>query len=166
MVYEPQYTDPEKVRQLISRSVGYQGSTAASLDDTIILQAIADAEGEVDGVLRKSWTLPLSTPVPQLVVTITEAIAAYNADLVFRGATPYRDERSPIYLRLKRAHELLKMVDDGQLDAGVILPDGGTGTGDQEAVVINPYSTALFGPSDFFWWVDDWMRPYWKDAHA
>ena len=58
------------------------------------------------------------------------------------------------------------MVDNGQLDAGVVLPDGGTGTGDQEAVVINPYSTALFVPNDFFWWVDDWMSPYWKDAHA
>jgi len=164
---EPRYTDPENVRNLLSRDVGYKGSTAATLSDPQILQAIEDAEGEVDGVLRRRYPLPLSTPVPDLISTIAAAIAAYNADLVFRGSTPYQTQQEPVLLRLRWARDLLEQIANGEIDAGIVIdPDAvvpPTSTG-EEATIINPYEPKLIGWQDVEPCPFPWGTQYRRDA--
>jgi len=118
------YTDRDAVRELLARDGGSitpgQG-TAASLPDDTIDSAIARASARVDAMLGAVYSVPFAAPpgTPVMVVDVTEALAAYDADRTFREVRDYASELNPVYLRYKEAMELL-----GQLQKGTAtLPD-------------------------------------------
>lgn len=114
------YTDPDTVRvALTPGGDGADVGTAAFLDDSDLLMAIADASDEVNATLAGRYTVPFADPAPDLIKTITTAIAAYLATLTARGGDPI-DRQDPVALRNARAVRLL-----GQLQSGVALIGGG-----------------------------------------
>lgn len=114
------YTDPDAVRVALTpggddADVG----TAAYLNDGDFLAAIADATDEVNVKLAVRYTVPFADgAVPDIIKTISTAIAAYLATLTARGGDPL-DRQDPVALRNARAVLLLS-----QLQNGTALLDG------------------------------------------
>lgn len=87
----------------------YQG-TAAELDETLLEIAIEDAQAQVDTALNKLYTTPFSEP-PVLIKAITRAIAAFNADVIFRKSTVYPQlNGNPLYIRYQWALNMLEQI--------------------------------------------------------
>lgn len=136
----PDYCTPEEVVDVLTRNAAEVDGNAASVDGEVVEKAIADAQAEIDSRLATKYTVPFS-PVPPLVASIAQDIAAYLADLVFRENRDYSTELSPIYLRYQRAQAQLGRLQTGE---AVIPPPGGgsepapeTGNGLRVAAVIN-----------------------------
>lgn len=128
----PDYCEPENVIDVLTRDAAEVEANAASIDREAIATAIADAQAEIDSRLATKYTVPFN-PVPRLVASLAQDIAAYLADLVFRENRDYQTELSPIYLRYQRAQAMLGRLATGE---AVIPPEGGdpenppeTGTG-------------------------------------
>jgi phage gp36-like protein len=143
------YTTPEKVRDLLARDVSQVSSTAASLDEPRILDAIAQATDIINGYLASRYSVPFTDPPPTLISTIAEAIAAYRADLAYRQGVDYDSELDPVYLRVKEVMQQLKDIRDGKMDVPGAPTDDGSGTQQGGATVLNQYAGTLFSPADF-----------------
>jgi phage gp36-like protein len=139
------YTSTDSVRRVLSPDGVSDDSTAASLSDDEIEQAISEAAAEVDAKLAARYTVPF-TNVPAIVTTITRDVSAYLAMLVFRGGDPI-DPNDPVQLRYNRAQANLIQIQTGKtelpVDSSGPLAEG------VEAAVINPYDGDLFTPGDF-----------------
>lgn len=117
----PGYCTSEEVVDVLTRNAAEVDGNAASVDGEVVDKAIADAQAEIDSRLATKYTVPFS-PVPPLVASIAQDIAAYLADLVFRENRDYSTELSPIYLRYQRAQAQLGRLQTGE---AVIPPTGG-----------------------------------------
>lgn len=86
----------------------------------IIDEAIADADGEIDGYLAKRYRVPLS-PVPKVINKFSKDIAVYN--LFSRiGIDEGTDEKT--YLnRYNSAIKFLTFVADGKVSIGAETDD-------------------------------------------
>lgn len=118
--------------------------TADKLSDAQIEADIADADAEIDTALGDRYTVPFPTPIPSLVNSLSINIAAYLADLRFRGGKEYASELSPFYLRYQRARDLL----DSLVSGAATIP--GEDVEDEFGVVINPYEGTMFNTKHIF----------------
>lgn len=137
------YTDAESVREVLG-GVG-DTATAASLPDPDILNAIEEAQAEVDArVSGAPWgDEGGATTAPQIVQLVTQDVAAYLATLRHRRGDPLPGGH-PVLLRYQRAHELLGEMAKGNLEVGP--EDEATASG--SAAVVNAWSGNLWEPSD------------------
>lgn len=84
-------------------------------DDVVkrVNQAIEDADNEINGYLRSRYTVPLSAPVPKLIIKISKDITIYNLFCRrFKIDIPFRE----VYL--SRVAEL-KLIQAGQMHLDV-----------------------------------------------
>lgn len=134
------YTTVEDLRLALAPSGDTGPSTAASLSDPELTDAISEAQQEIDARLSSGYTVPF-VPVPGLVAQITRDLAAFKATLVHRRGNPL-DARDPIQLRYTHAMDLLKQIAAGDVDligaAGEDIQTGGAAT------VIQPYEGDMF----------------------
>lgn len=108
------YATLGQVRDVLARDLTHPAATAASLPDGQIQESLDDATSQVDSVLGFTFPTPFGTPYPRQVVTITRDIAAYLADLVYRGTLDYGGSTtSPMLLRYQRALQQLKDLQTG-----------------------------------------------------
>lgn len=133
-------------------------SAAATQPSSVMADAIAEAQAEVDGRLGERYPIPFTEPVPQPVYAVTRDIAAYLAVLTARNGDPLAPGE-PIVLRYTRAQNLLNLMATGavKLPADPGKPpiiDSGA------AIVVNPYAGELFGLSAFqLVQQSSWWRP-------
>jgi phage gp36-like protein len=52
--------------------------TASTVNTTALTQAIAEAEGELNGYIGQQYDLPLSSPYPAIVVGLARRMAVYH----------------------------------------------------------------------------------------
>jgi phage gp36-like protein len=128
----PGYCTAEDVIDVLTRDAAQVTGNAASIDREAVDKSIQDAQAEIDSRLARKYTVPFN-PVPPLVASLAQDIAAYLADLIFRENRDYSTELSPIYLRYQRAQAQLGRLQTGE---AVIPPDSSdpenppeTGTG-------------------------------------
>jgi len=117
----PDYCTREAVIDVLTRNAAEVDGNAASIDEEAVDTAIADAQAEIDSRLATKYTVPFN-PVPALVTSIAQDIAAYLADLVFRENRDYASELSPIYLRYQRAQAQLGRLQTGE----AVIPSTGS----------------------------------------
>lgn len=115
----PPYAELTKVREMLSRTEDSRPGTAGSLPDATIEAAILTASRKINARLGTLYITPFSAPYPELIVEITEALAAFDADLTFREVRDYSSELNPVYLRYKEADALLTQLQKGT----ATLPD-------------------------------------------
>ena len=86
----------------------------------VIDEAIADADGEIDGYLAKRYQVPLS-PVPKVINKYSKDIAIYN---LFSRLGISEDSEQKIYLtRHDAAIKFLTLVADGKVSIGAEAED-------------------------------------------
>lgn len=140
--------DVKVVLRGTATSSGDVPGSATSLDDDQILQSIKDAQVEIDMALSQLYITPLN-PVPDVVMVLTQDIAAYLADLIFRMSKPFVPGTYPLGLRYTRARAILDGIVKGQYYIDVT--DDQLRTTTSEA--FNPYCgdlitvRHLFGPA-------------------
>lgn len=139
------YATPELVRRAVVRDLSRTAGTAASLGDDELIGHIATAAAEVDAALAGGgYRLPLAV-VPPLVAEVTAALAAWHADMAYRGGKP-PEQNAPVMLREQWARKLL----DGWATGRRAIPgldDTGTRSGDVAlGAPVNPYAGRLFDP--------------------
>jgi phage gp36-like protein len=82
----------------------------------LIIEAIEDADGEIDGYLNKRYPTPLSN-VPKVINKFSKDIALYN---LMSRAGIIEDSREGTYLeRYKAAIRFLENVAKGLIDIGI-----------------------------------------------
>lgn len=113
------YCSRDEVVDVLTRDAAEVEGNAGSDDPDAIDKAIRDAQAEIDSRLGTKYTVPFS-PVPPLINSIAQDIAAYLADLIFRENRPHATELSPIYLRYQRAQAMLGRLSTGE---AIIPPD-------------------------------------------
>lgn len=157
----PIYCSRDEVVDVLTRDASQVKGNAGSIDPDAVDKAIVDAQNEIDSKLAARYIVPFS-PVPSLINSITQDIAAYLADLVFRENRDYSTDLSPIYLRYQRAIALLGGLQTGEQ---IIPPDGSdpdpapTGTGIRVAVAIT--RPPLVSICDFDLFPNSPRPPYW-----
>lgn len=86
----------------------------------LIEEAIADADGEIDGYLAKRYAVPI-TPVPKVISKFSKDIALYN---LFSRAGLDKDGREGNYLtRYNAAIKFLTLVAEGKVSIGTEASD-------------------------------------------
>jgi hypothetical protein len=132
-------------------------STAASLGDPQLTDALTEASSEIDGRVKGA---PFSgTPSP-VIQGITRDIAAYLASLTHRKGVEL-PERHPVALRYQRAQNLLAAAEKGALDfSDTTESDAG------EVVAVNRYDGDLFTLEDFDLGVEERFLPPWLGGRA
>jgi len=124
--------------------------TPAMLDDAQIDYAIADADSQINAVLRSIYAVPLPEPTPDIIVTLSTNMAAVIADSIYRGSREYANELAPARLLWARSTRILDRIGRG------IVQLYNVGEGPEKvgnaAVVINPY------PGDIMWDTDVYPR--------
>jgi phage gp36-like protein len=129
------YSDTEDVRRLL---IGYRGDTenrtADVLDNDQLLDDIANADAQIDASLNRRYEVPFAPPIPAMVKYMSIDIAAYLADMRFRGSREYGSTH-PVQLRYDRARRLLDDLGSGRRLLELATED--------EALVINPYDGVL-----------------------
>lgn len=131
------YATASEVRGVLAPG-GADPSTATTLDDAGLNQAIAEATAEVDARLRGA---PFPDPAPDVVRTVTRDIAAYLATLVHRRGVPLNID-DPIRLRFQWARDLLAALAAGKAELPSAPGEGPV------ASVVNLYEGTLFTPTD------------------
>lgn len=154
----PDYCTRHDVVDVVTRDAAEVKGNAGVLDDEAVDKAILDAQAEIDSRLALKYTVPFS-PVPPLINSIAQDIAAYLSDLIFRENRDMASELNPIFLRYQRAQAMLGRLQTGE--AIIPPPEGGdpeeppdTGSGLRVAAAISRPS--LVSPWDF-----DLQRPGW-----
>lgn len=137
------YTTREAVRELVSQDTSTFPGTAASLSDGRIDAAIISAQALIDGRLATMYRVPfVDGSVPVLVVRITNALAAFDADQTFREVRDYSSELHPVYLRYKEAMALLDQLQKGTATLPDYVPPdpdpGSDPSGGDIVAVFNP----------------------------
>lgn len=144
----PSYASPDYLQEILARSWGVTGDTAASLHEEVLKNAIEEAEFEIDSRLRGRYTVPFD-PVPGLIKVIATAIAAYSADLTFREVRDYSSELNPVLLRYDRAKMMLKSLASGESDLPPDVPESGDASGGGVVVFAQQYNTLFDAPGLF-----------------
>lgn len=144
----PDYTTTDLVQQVLSRTWGETGDTAADLSEEVLGRAISEAQAEIDARLRGVYVVPFN-PVPELIGIIATAIAAYSADLTYREIRDYNSDLNPVLLRYNRAKMLLGQLASGELDLPPEVPPADTGVGGGVIVFARQYDTLFDDPSLF-----------------
>jgi len=114
-------------------------ATAASLTDSELTAAIADAQTEVDARLQGYSPTPFdASAIPPIVTRIARDVAAYLATLTFRQGDPMLPDH-PVSLRYAAAQAMLTAITTGKMEAPGAPPDadGDGGSQQQTAAVIN-----------------------------
>jgi Protein of unknown function (DUF1320) len=122
--------------------------TPAMLDDAQIEYAIADADSQIDAVLRRLYALPLPDPIPDLIHGLSTNMAAVLADSIWRGAREYANELAPARLLWGRCTRILDRIGSGSLQL-YNVGEGPEPVGN-EAVVINPYPGDILLDTDVY----------------
>lgn len=139
------YIDVNDLKNALAGTENLAG-TAATLSDTDLADAIAEAQAEVDGrVVARGYTVPFTDP-PDLIVTVTRDISAYLATLKYRRGEPIA-ANEPIALRYTRAEQLLAQVASGAITLQASA--GGAEQNTPQAAVVNPVDGSLFTLDDF-----------------
>lgn len=148
------YSTIEQVREVLkgvddSPATDYD-MTANLLTDAQIEADIADADSQIDSALGNRYKIPFA-PVPPLVTSFSINIAAYLADLRFRGSKEYPNELSPFYLRYQRAIQSITAISEGtaSIPDGDVLEPPVVGVGNAYGVV-NPYEGRLMNTQHIF----------------
>lgn len=157
------YCTRDQVVDVLTRDAAEVEGNAGTVDDEAVDKAIQDAMAEIDSRLGIKFTVPFD-PVPPLINSVAQDIAAYLTDLTFRENRDYSSELSPIYLRYQRAQAMLGRLSTGE---AIIPPDGSdpenppdTGNGLRVAAVYS--RPPLVSPCDFdIPGVFGYRPPYW-----
>jgi phage gp36-like protein len=107
------YVTPDEVRAAVTRDLNKLAGSTASMDNNQIQAAIDNAQAQVDGKLRRLYTVPFN-PVPSLVEAITLDIASYLATLNYRQEKEI-PQTDPVVQRYNRAHDMLLCLAEGHL---------------------------------------------------
>lgn len=161
-----QYVTPQELRVVLPRDLTRPGSQMPELfDDSEIIRAILDAQGEVEA--KTGLVYPSADVVPEIlkgaIIDIATYILAIRFDaLNISGATPdgvttqtaqsalqqpAHASSHPVVARWERAESLLQAIFNGH--AVLPPPPPGTIGGRTRPVVINPYEGDLFTMADF-----------------
>lgn len=171
-----QYVTTTDVRVVLPRDLSRPGSTNPELfDDTEIIRAIIDAQGEVEA--KTGLVYAAADDVPEIlkgaIIDIATYVLAIRYDaLNISGSTPEgvttqtaqsalqqpaHASSHPIVARWERAEALLQAIYNGH--AVLPAPPTGAVSGRTHAVVVNPYEGDLFTMDDFNLGYRSWMRP-------
>lgn len=105
----------------------------------IIDEAIADADGEIDGYLAKRYPVPLRI-VPKIINKCSKDIAVYN--LFARIGIDEGGEEKIVLTRYEQAIRFLTMVSEGKaalsIDSGTGDLSGGSNSGGSFAMKSSP----------------------------
>jgi hypothetical protein len=144
------YVSVPALQELLSRDQQHTG-TAAALAPAVLAERVATAQREVDARLAAAGYSPFTDPVPDLVVDITAAIAAYLADLTYRQNKAPTSQLDPVLQRYQWAQRLLADIAANRAVIPGVDPPGEPAAGDGGAdvvAVIQPYEGRLFAPDD------------------
>lgn len=139
------YATPAQVRAVLARDSTVPGGTAAELGDEPIQAAIDLAQAVVDARLAGRYSVPWTAPVPPIIVSLTIAMASYQADLTHRQGQQI-EASDPSSLRQKWAENFLSLLSTGNAD--VPQPEVTTDT-PSGMTTVNPYYGTLFGTDEF-----------------
>lgn len=132
-------------------------TTAASLTDPGITDAIKEGDGWIDTYILSKYSIPTdATADPPDSVAIypirawSRDLAAWFATLTFRKSKDIADE-DPVYRRFLWVQDVLERIAAGTLRPNLPRPpDPPEGYGSQGAFVYNLYEGRLFRPSDMW----------------
>ena len=106
------YTSPDDVKAVLARDSSSASYTGADLSDSQLAIHIDSADAQIDAMLNNRYDVPFD-PVPPQVHHLSTDIAAYLADLTYRGHKDYSSDLDPIYLRYRRATDMLTSLNTG-----------------------------------------------------
>lgn len=130
------YANREDVRRLlVGARTDTQNRTPNVLDNDQIDDDINSTEAQINVSLNRRYEVPFVEPIPAMIKFITIDIAAYLADMRFRGSREYSGNTHPMQLRYDRARRLLDDLGSGRRLLDLTLED--------EAIVINAYDGTL-----------------------
>lgn len=150
------YSSPTDVRNALTPGADENDlTTAASLEDPQIQDAIKEADGTIDTYLSGKYGIPTdpdATPPDSVAVYPIRAwsrdIAAFLVTLTFRKSKDLEDN-DPIRLRFNWVISVLEKIAEGDLTPNLPQPpDPPDGYGPQGAFVYNVNPFKLFTPAD------------------
>ena len=101
----------------------------------IIDEAIADADGEIDGYLAKRYAVPIS-PAPKIINKCSKDIAVYN--LFSRIGIDESTDQKTYLNRYNQAIKFLTLVAEGKVSLGAETDDPTTAAATGFSVTSNP----------------------------
>ena len=101
----------------------------------IIDEAIADADGEIDGYLAKRYAVPIS-PAPKIINKCSKDIAVYN--LFSRIGIDESTDQKTYLNRYNQAIKFLTLVAEGKVSLGAETADPTTAAATGFSVKSNP----------------------------
>ncbi len=101
----------------------------------IIDEAIADADGEIDGYLAKRYAVPIS-PAPKIINKCSKDIAVYN--LFSRIGIDESTDQKTYLNRYNQAIKFLTLVAEGKVSLGTETDDPATAAATGFSVKSNP----------------------------
>ena len=101
----------------------------------IIDEAIADADGEIDGYLAKRYAVPIS-PAPKIINKCSKDIAVYN--LFSRIGIDESTDQKTYLNRYNQAIKFLTLVAEGKVSLGAETDDPTTAAATGFSVESNP----------------------------
>lgn len=136
--------------------------TPASLEESDILDVIAEADGIIDGYISSRYTVPEDVSVGGVAVSPirwwSRTIAAWLVTLTYRNQQDVPADE-PIRLRYEQVISFLVQVRDGAMDLGA-LSENTSESGDQ-VFVENLYETKLFPSPDYPGSKGSWQPVTW-----
>lgn len=146
------YSSPADVRNALTPGADESdASTAASLSDAQITDAIKEADGTIDTFLHARFGVPQDPDDATVAIYPVRAwsrdIAAYLATLTFRKSKDMTPD-DPVRLRYEFVLSLLDRIVSGELRPN--LPQPPQETEPQGAFVYNLNPFKLFSPADVF----------------
>lgn len=145
------YSTPQSVRLALNPAGDPNDkTTAASLPDATIQDAIDEADATIDAFIGGRYAVPVAVvagKVPMPIPAWSRNIAAYNATLTFRRGKDLT-ATDPVQLRYTATMSALTAVRDGK--AVLQIPDNsGTNAATGGVAVSNPYTGDLWTADDF-----------------
>lgn len=158
------YSSVDDVRDaLVAGGSTSDPGSPGSLGDAQIQNAIAEADGIIDGYIRSRYTVPNDPVVTTVAVSPvrwwSRTIAAWLVSLTYRNQQDVPPDE-PIRLRYEQTMQFLRDVRDGLMDLPALVAND-TESGDQ-VFVENLYQNKLFpveeiGSADA-WWPTGYVR--------
>jgi|SRR4249919_3537233 len=147
------YSEPQDVRLILRgwndpHMTDDPDYTPAMLDDAQIEYAIADADAQINAVLRRLYAVPLPDPIPDLIRALSVDMSAVISDSIWRGSREYANELAPPRILWGRCTRILDRIGSGSLQL-YNVGEGPEQVGN-EAVVINPYPGDIILDTDVY----------------